>query len=141
LVRVGVIRLLLALVAALVAIGVFTVAAGANGPGYCDPLGGCGSHFVKVSPRSVKAGHSVIVSGAVGNRCQKPGRVTLVSRAFKGAARHRFAGVPAILIPTSRRGRFSKKVTIKRAVRGRRYHIGARCGGGHFGSAALRVTG
>lgn len=140
-VDVRLIRLFLASAAALVAIGVFAAAAGATGPGYCDPLAGCGKHFVKVSPRTVKAGHAITVSGAVGNWCQKPGRATLISRAFKGTARHRLAGLPAIITASSQRGKFAKKVTIKRSVKAGRYHIAGRCGGANFGSAALKVTG
>lgn len=133
------VRHLIASAATLVAIGACAAVAGASNPGYCDPLGGCGTHF-KVSPRTVRAGSSITVSGAVGNGCRKPGRVTIYSRAFRGATRHEFAGVPAIFTPSSQRGKFSKKVTIKRSVKAGRYRVGARCGGGKFGSAQLRVT-
>jgi hypothetical protein len=88
----------------------------------------------------VRAGHATAVSGAVGNGCKKPGQVTIYSRAFKGATRHEFAGVPAIFTTTNRKGKFSKRVTIKKTIKPGRYHVGGRCGGGNFGSATLRVT-
>ncbi len=108
--------------------------------GYCDPLNGCKSHYVKLSPATVRAGRSTKLYGSVGGGCRTPGTVTVYSRAFKGATRREFAGVPVIFTRTDKKGRFSFRVTIKRSVRAGRYHIGARCGGGNFGSATLRVT-
>ncbi len=133
-------RLSSALAAIVAALGASAITAAASSNTYCDPLAGCNTHFVKVSPRAVKAGKAVSVSGAVGNGCGKPGRVTIYSRAFKGTARHEFAGVPAIFSTTNRKGKFSKRVTIKKIIKPGRYHLGARCGGGNFGSATLRVT-
>jgi hypothetical protein len=133
-------RLFLPLAAAVAALGASAIAAAAAPPNYCDPLGGCKTHFVKVSPNTVKAGNATTVSGAVGNGCKKPGRVTVYSRAFKGATRHELAGVPAIFRTTNRKGRFSQRVTIKKTIKPGRYHVGARCGGGNFGSATLSVT-
>lgn len=127
---------LVAIVAALVATA---IAAAATPNGYCDPLAGCNRHFLKVTPSTVKTGHATSVSGAVGNGCKKPGRVTIYSRAFRGATRHDFAGVPAIFGTTNAKGKFSKRLTIKKLVKPGRYHVGARCGGGNFGSATLRV--
>jgi hypothetical protein len=138
--NVRLIRLALASTATLVALSASAATVDAANTGYCDPLNGCNSHFVKVSPRTVRAGNAVTVSGAVGNGCKKPGQVTIFSRAFKGATRHDFAGVPAIFTNSNKRGRFSKKVTIKRSVKPGRYHVGGRCGGGNFGSATLQVT-
>lgn len=132
-------RLLPALGATFAVLGGSAIASG-PGPHYCDPLTGCGKHFVKVSPRTVKAGHTITVSGAVGNGCKRPGQVTIYSRAFKGATRREFAGVPAIFSKTDRKGKFSKRVTIKRTIKRGRYHVGGRCGGGNFGSATLKVT-
>lgn len=115
------------------------IAVGAT-PHYCDPLAGCQTHFVKVSPGSVKAGKTITVSGAVGNGCsKKPVQVTIYSRAFRGATRREFAGVPAIFPTTNRKGKFSKRVTIKKTIKPGRYHVGGRCGGANFGSATLRV--
>jgi hypothetical protein len=132
-------RLLSAPAVVAAAVGASSIARAA-GPNYCDPLKNCSAHFVKVSPSSVKAGNATTVSGAVGDGCSKPGQATVYSRAFKGATRHEFAGVPAIFITTNRKGKFSKRVTIRRSVRAGRYHVGARCGGGNFGSATLKVT-
>jgi predicted transcriptional regulator len=133
-------RPVIALVALIAAFACSAMAASASSNDYCDPLGGCKTHFLKVSPSSVKAGRTTTVSGAVGNGCKVPGRVTVYSRAFKGATRQQFAGVPAILITTNRQGKFSKRVTIRRTIKAARYHVGARCGGGNLGSATLRVT-
>jgi predicted transcriptional regulator len=133
-------RPLIALVALVAAFACSAIVASATSNNYCDPLGGCKTHFLKVSPSSVKAGRTTTVSGAVGNGCKVPARVTVYSRAFKGATRQQFAGVPAILITTNRQGKFSKRVTIRRTIKASRYHVGARCGGGNLGSATLRVT-
>ncbi len=127
-------------VAVAVAAASAPAAAIAAPPGYCDPLNGCKAHYVKVSPAAVRAGKSTKVYGSVGGGCRMPGTVTVYSRAFKGATKHDFAGVPAIFTRTDKKGRFTFRVTIKRSVKAGRYHIGARCGGGNFGSATLRVT-
>jgi hypothetical protein len=81
----------------------------------------------------------VTVSGSVAGGCDVPGQVTIVSRAFRGATRHEFAGVPAIFSTANRTGKFSKRVTIRKTVRPGRYHVGGRCGGGNFGSTTLTV--
>jgi hypothetical protein len=131
-------------VAATVAVAAASAtAAGAAPNQYCDPLGGCNSHpshYLSVSPGTVKAGKSTTLSGAVGHGCRTPGQVTIYSNAFKGATSHEFARVPAVYVTTNRNGKFSKKVTIKKTIRAARYHVGARCGGGSFGSATLRVS-
>ena len=132
-------RLLLALAATAAALGASALAADASSTQrYCDPLVGC--HSVHVSPKTVKAGHAIRVSGAVGDGCITPGRVTIYSRAFRGATRHKFAGVPAIFTRTNRAGNYSTRVTIRKTIRPGHYRVGARCGGGNLGSATLRVT-
>jgi hypothetical protein len=137
--NVKLLRLSPALASVVGLLGASAIAAAAAPGNYCDPLGGCKTHFVKISPSTVKAGNMTTVSGAVGNGCKKPGQVTIYSRAFKGATRHEFAGLPAISSTTNRKGKFSKRVTIKKTIKPGRYHVGARCGGGNFGSATLRV--
>jgi hypothetical protein len=129
-----------ALAAGVAALGASAVATAAPN-GYCDPLAGCKppSHFVKVTPSTVKAGKSTTVSGAVGKGCKKPARVTIYSPAFKGATKHHFAGLPAIVTTTNKKGRFSTKLRIRKSVKPGRYHVGGRCGGGNFGSTTLRV--
>jgi hypothetical protein len=132
-------RLSVALATIIAALGASALAAGvSSGQGYCDPLGGC--HYMSVSPRAVKQGHVVTVSGAVGDGCKVPGGVTIISRAFRGATRRQFAGVPAVFTTTNRAGDFSKRVTITKTIRPGRYHVGGRCGGGNFGSTTLTVT-
>jgi hypothetical protein len=98
------------------------------------------SHFLKVSPSTVKAGKSVTLSGSVGSGCAKGSQVTITSKAFKGATMHEFAGVPAVYATVKKGGKFSTKVTIKKAIKAGKYHVGGRCGGGNFGSATLKVT-
>lgn len=131
-------RFLPALAAIAAAFGGSAIAAGAV-PHYCDPLAGCGRHFVKVSPRTVKAGNRITVSGEVGNRCKKPNRVTIYSRAFKGAARHKVASVPAVFARANRTGKFSKRITIKTTMRPGRYRVRARCRSASIGSTALAI--
>ncbi len=126
-----------ALAVTLVAVGASTTTAIAAPSNYCDPLGGChSSHYLKVSPGAVKVGRTTTVSGSTGGSCRA---VTVYSRAFKGATRRSFAGVPALYLRAGRNGKFSTRVTIRRAVNGGRYHVGGRCGGGNFGSASLTV--
>jgi uncharacterized GH25 family protein len=95
------------------------------------------AHFVKVSPSSVKRGKTVRVYGTV-TACPKAEKVILTSKAFKGSTTHSFAGVPAILASQNTHHKFSVHVTIK--VKKGSYHIGGRCGGGHFGGTTLKVT-
>ena len=131
--------LLVAPAAVVAALGAAALAADvSSAQHYCDPLGGCAS--VTVSPSTVKAGHATTVSGNVGSGCSKPGQVTIYSRAFKGATRRQFAGVPAIFTTTNQAGKFSKRVTIKTTTKPASYRVGARCGGGNFGSTTLKVT-
>jgi hypothetical protein len=132
-------RLSVALIVTVAALGASALAADAGwSQGYCDPLGGC--HFISVSPSAVKQGHPVTVSGSVGGGCKVPGQVTIFSRAFRGASRHEFAGVPAIFSTANRIGKFSKRLTIRKTIRPGRYHVGGRCGGGNFGSTTLTVA-
>jgi hypothetical protein len=131
-------RLLVPLAAVVATLGAWALAAGtSSAQQYCDPLGGC--PYVAASPSTVKAGHATTVSGQVGSGCKKPGPVTIYSRAFKGATRRQFAGVPAFFITTNRAGKFSKRVTINKTTKPASYRVGARCGGGNLGSATLRV--
>lgn len=128
-----------ALVAAVGALGASAASAGAAGQNYCDPLGGCKpGHYLRVSPGKVKHGRTTTVSGAVGKGCKGP--ATVYSRAFKGATKNQFAGVPAFYIKLDKKGRFSKRVTIRKSVKPGSYHIGGRCGGGNFGGTTLKVT-
>ncbi len=105
---------------------------------YCDPLSGCNT--LSASPSSVAPGHVTKIHGTVSGGCKLPGSVTLYSRAFKGATRKSFAGVPAFFVRASRSGAFSLRVKIDRRVKPAKYHVGGRCGGGNFGSATLKVT-
>ena len=103
------------------------------------------SHFLKVSPSKVPAGKTVTVSGSVGKGCQtghKGDAATIYSKAFKGATKENFAGVPAVTVSLSKSksGAFSVKVTLSKKLKTGTYSVTGRCGGGTFGSTALKVT-
>ena len=103
------------------------------------------SHFLKVSPSKAAQGQTVTVSGSVDHGCQigHTGDVaTIISKAFKGATKHKFAGVPSVSasLAKSKDGKFSVKVTLASNVKTGRYSVGGRCGGGNFGSATLKIT-
>jgi hypothetical protein len=95
------------------------------------------THFVKVSPSSVKKGNTVRVFGTV-DGCSIRDQVILTSKAFKGSTTKKFAGVPAIFTTQNSHHKFSVHVKIK--VKKGTYHIGGRCGGGNFGGTSLKVT-
>ena len=123
------------LIAALVGFVVFAPAALASSP----------SHFVKVSPGSVAQGKTVTVSGSVDHGCQighAGDGATLISKAFKGATKKSFAGVPAVTasLVHSTNGTFSVKVKLSTTVNTGKYSVTGRCGGGNFGSTTLKVT-
>jgi hypothetical protein len=101
------------------------------------------SHFLKASPSTMSAGTATPVRlyGSVGTGCAKGDQVTLTSKAFKGATKHTFAGLPAVLTKVGKNHKFSVRVTIKGSIKQGNYHIGGRCGGGNFGSATLVVLG
>ena len=103
------------------------------------------SHFVKVSPGKVGAGKKVTVSGSVGKGCRighKGDSATIYSRAFKGATKHNFGGVPSITatLSQSKNGAFSVGITLSKSVKAGTYSVSGRCGGGNFGSTRLQVT-
>jgi hypothetical protein len=103
------------------------------------------SHFLKVSPKRAAQGQTVKVSGSVDHGCQigHSGDVaTIISKAFKGATKHKFAGVPSVnaSLAKSKDGTFSVKVTLASNVKPGKYTVSGRCGGGNFGSAKLKVT-
>lgn len=103
------------------------------------------SHFLKVSPNKATQGQKVTVSGSVGHGCQighKADSATIFSKAFKGATKHNFAGVPSVSasLAKSKNGSFSIKVTLTSTVKPGKYSVGGRCGGGNFGTTTLKVT-
>ena len=93
---------------------------------------------LNVSPHTVRAGKIVHVSGNVGNGCEHKGSVTVISAAFHPG--HEFAGVNAIFIHIRPSGNFAAKTRIPSTRATGAYHVGARCGGGSFGSITLHVT-
>jgi methionine-rich copper-binding protein CopC len=98
------------------------------------------SHYLKLAPATVQRGGVLRVYGSVAAGCAASDRVTIYSRAFKGTARHEFAGVPAVYARQHAGQKFSIRVTIKATTRKGRYSVGGRCGGGNFGSATVTVT-
>jgi hypothetical protein len=121
------------LIAALVGLAAFAPAAMAS------------SHFLKVAPGKVAQGETVTVSGSVDHGCQighKGDVATIYSKAFKGATKHNFAGIPSVSasLAKSTTGAFSVKVKLSNSVKPGKYSVGGRCGGGNFGSTTLKVT-
>jgi type 1 fimbria pilin len=103
------------------------------------------SHFVKVTPSKVVAGKTVTVSGSVGKGCQighKGDVATVSSKAFAGATKEKFAGVPAVTVSLakSKTGAFSVKVKLSKKLKKGSYSVAGRCGGGAFGRATLHVS-
>lgn len=103
------------------------------------------THSIKVTPSSAAGGKTVTVSGSVDHGCQtghKGDAATIISRAFKGATKTNFAGVPSVSAPlaTSKTGSFSIKVKLAKNVKSGKYTVSGRCGGGNFGSTTLKVT-
>ena len=93
---------------------------------------------LRVEPRTVKRGGTVLVSGVAGG-CTAGDQVTIISHAF--APTNSFAGVPAVFAQVGSAGRFSAKTRIPATRRLGTYLLTARCGGGNLGvSARLAVT-
>jgi hypothetical protein len=103
------------------------------------------SHFLKVTPGKTHPGKTVTVSGTVDHGCpigHKGDAVTIYSKAFAGATKTKFAGVPSVSVSLakSKSGVFSIKVTLSKKLKPATYSVSGRCGGGKFGSATLKVT-
>lgn len=121
------------LIAALVGLAVFAPAALAA------------SHYVKVTPGTAAPGKTVTVSGSVGTGCRTGhtgDAATIMSKAFKGATKTSFAGVPSVSasLAKSKTGSFSVKVKLAKNVKTGKYSVSGRCGGGNFGSTTLKVS-
>lgn len=102
------------------------------------------SHFLKASPGKVAAGTTVTISGSVGNGCaigHNGDSATIYSKAFKGATKHDFAGIPSVAasLTKSKDGSFSVKVKLSEKLKKGKYTVSGRCGGGNFGSTTFRV--
>jgi hypothetical protein len=93
---------------------------------------------ISVSPKTVKRGHDVVVSGGAGS-CPAGDSVTLISHAF--APTHSFAGVPAVFAKVKGGGKFRTTAHVPKTRAPGKYTISGRCGGGNLGvSAKLTVT-
>jgi hypothetical protein len=96
---------------------------------------------LQVSPSSVTAGDTVVVSGSVGpapegSDCASG--VTLLSRAFVHT--HDFADVPAVFAAVRPDGTFTVTTRIPRSKAAGTYTISGRCGGGNLGVSATLVV-
>lgn len=94
--------------------------------------------YVRVRPKVAEPGSVVKVTGAV-DGCPAGDQVTLLSRAFKGATRKEFAGVPAIFTNLRRDHTFAARVRLSTSLRRGRFSVSGRCGGGNIGATTLRV--
>ena len=96
---------------------------------------------LQVSPGSVAAGDTVVVSGSVGPAPEGSACATsvlLLSRAFVDT--HVFAGVPAVTAAVKPGGTFRATAKIPSSTPAGTYNVSGRCGGGNLGvSAALTV--
>ena len=98
---------------------------------------------LRVSPSSVTAGDTVVVSGSVGpapagSACASS--LMLLSRAFVHT--DEFAGVPALTAAVKPDGTFTTTTRIPRSTPAGTYTVSGRCGGGNLGvSATLTVRG
>ena len=100
------------------------------------------THYLKVSPTTVKRGHSVTFSGSAGSLCSAFSRVSVYSKALATPGFSRtFHGVPAIIILVrNHTGAFGPIADpIDRSVKKGTYHVGANCNGKDVGSATLNV--
>jgi hypothetical protein len=103
------------------------------------------SHFLKVAPAKAAQGQTIAITGSVDHGCQighKGDTATIFSKAFKGATKHNFAGVPSISasLAKSKDGTFKVKLTLASNVKTGKYSVGGRCGGGNFGTTTLKIT-
>jgi hypothetical protein len=91
----------------------------------------------QVSPSSVAAGDTVVVSGSVGPAAEGSACATslmLLSRAFVHT--QEFAGVPTVAATVHPDGTFAATTTIPRSTPAGTYDISGRCGGGNVGVLA-----
>jgi hypothetical protein len=97
--------------------------------------------IIRVSPSTVTAGDTVVVSGSVapapaGSDCASS--VTLLSRAFVHT--HDFADVPAVYAAVKADGTFTVTTRIPRSKPAGTYTISGRCGGGNLGALATLMV-
>jgi hypothetical protein len=95
---------------------------------------------VHASPNPVLAGHTVTLSGSIGqdqagSECATG--VKLLSRAFD--SNQDFAGVPALGATVRPNGTFTATTTIPRSKAAGSYAVTGRCGGGNLGVSATLV--
>jgi hypothetical protein len=108
-------------------------------------LAASSSHFLKVTPSKAAQGDTITLSGSVGHGCEighRSDSATIYSKAFKGATKHSFAGVPSVSasLAKSKNGSFSIKLTLASNVKPSKYSVSGRCGGGLFGTTTLKVV-
>jgi hypothetical protein len=108
-------------------------------------LAASSSHFLKVSPSKTNPGKTVTIAGAVDHGCKighKNDVATIYSKAFAGATKTKFAGVPSVTasLSKSKTGAFSIKVKLSKKLKPNTYAVSGRCGGAKFGSTTLKVV-
>jgi hypothetical protein len=113
----------------------FAATAGMLAP--AAPASAAPATTLRVSPSSVTAGGTVVVSGSVGpapagSACASS--LMLLSRAF--VPTDEFAGVPALTAAVKPDGTFTTTTRIPRSTPGGTYAISGRCGGGNLGVVA-----
>jgi hypothetical protein len=124
------------IVAALVFAATVALLAPLAAPAWAGP-----APTLQVSPGSVTAGDSVVVSGSVGpepagSACATG--VLLLSSAFVHT--DDFAGVPAVAAAVRPDGTFTVTTRIPRSRPAGSYTISGRCGGGNLGVSATLVV-
>ncbi len=115
-------------------VGILTLAAPARAAPTTPPT-------IQVSPESVAAGGTVVVSGSVGpdaagTECATG--VTLISKAF--VPTNDFAGLPAVFAAVKPDGTFTATTRIPSSRTAGTYTISGRCGGGNLGASATLVV-
>jgi hypothetical protein len=119
----------------LIATLVLAATAGVLAP--AAPAGAQPAATLQVSPRSIGAGGTVVVSGSVGPAPEGSACATsvmLLSRAFPGP--DEFAGVPAVVAAVRPDGTFAATTRIPASTPAGTYDITGRCGGGNLGVTA-----
>lgn len=94
---------------------------------------------INVSPRSVRAGAKVTISGVAPAGTKTGAKLTLLSDAFPTA--HKITGIPAITTSVGKDRAYSATVRIPAQTKANTYAITGRVGGHYLPVVSLRVRG
>jgi hypothetical protein len=126
------------LVAALICLAAFAPAA----------LAATSFHFLKVSPTNANVGGTIKLSGSISHTgCptgHKTDAVTIYSRAFQGATKSKYKGIPSVSVPMTKKGvaNFTKSVKLSVSLNAGTYTITGHCGRSTtFGTTKVNVQG